>query len=126
MFGFSSFSEFPFSTIAVAYVPPPPPIVVVDTHDGDGKRKKKKFDEEVQKNRLRKQQIIDAFEVIIEGRPELAEDLAEEHIEVFAKSQPQITIQKINFESFIQDIDKVEKLFRALQELDDEEVLLLL
>lgn len=123
MFGFSSFSEFPFSTIAVAYVPP---IVVVDTHDGDGKRKKKKFDEEVEKNRLRKQQIIDAFEVIIEGRPELAEDLAEEHIEVFAKSQPQITIQKINFESFIQDIDKVEKLFRALQELDDEEVLLLL
>lgn len=123
MFGFSSFSEFPFSTIAVAYVPP---IVVVDTHDGDGKRKKKKFDEEVEKNRLRKQQIIDAFEVIIEGRPELAEDLAKEHIEVFAKSQPQITIQKINFESFIQDIDKVEKLFRALQELDDEEVLLLL
>ncbi len=125
MFGFSSFSEFPFSTILVAYVPPPP-IIVVDTHDGDHKKKQNKFKNEVQKNKLRKQQIIDAFEIIIEGRPSLAKELASDHLQIPVKRQNAIKIENINFESFVQDISKVERLLNALQEIDDEEVLVLI
>ena len=121
MFGFSAFSEVPFSTLPTAIVPPAP--IVIDTHDGDGKKEKKRFEKEVERNKYRKKQIIDAFEIVIESRPKIAADFAKPYLK--SKSKDVLTTN-IDIDLFYKNIEKVENLLKIAQEIDDEEVLLLL
>ena len=51
------------------------PIIVVDTHDGG--KQKKKFDDEKAKKQRQKQEIIDLYEQIVEGKPKLAAEIVE-------------------------------------------------
>ena len=96
-----------------------PVIIIDDTHDGD-KGRKKRWQEEQERRERRKQELIAVYEQLHEARPEIAERIVEPHLTVNIE-QP-----KINWDALLGDIDRVEKLMREHQEMDDEEVLLLL
>jgi hypothetical protein len=103
----------------------PPIVVVPDTHDGDRKRKRK-FQEDEEARARRRKQIQDAYEVLLEGRPEVVEAIAAPFVD--APKTPGIAIQtpSVNWEALLDDLDAAERLYAAYVELDDEEVLLLL
>lgn len=101
------------------------PIVVIDTHDGDGKRKRK-FQEDEEARAKRRKQIQDAYEVLLEGRPEVVEAIAAPFVD--APKTPGIALQAatVNWDALLADLDAANRLYEAYVELDDEEVLLLL
>ena len=96
-----------------------PVIVIDDTHDGDKGRKKKWEEEKAQRER-RKQELIRVYEQLHETRPEVAERIVEPHLTV------NIATPTVNWDAMLRDLDRVERLMREYQEMDDEEVLLLL
>ena len=96
-----------------------PIIVIYDTHDGD-KGRKKRWEAEQERRERRKQELISVYEQLHEARPEIAERIVEPHLTV------NIAQPTINWDALLSDIDRVERLMREHQEMDDEEVLLLL
>ena len=122
MFGFGSFAELAFADIGAAFVPPP--IVVIDTHDGDHK-KRRKFKAEAEAKQKRKAELIDIYERLVEGRPEIVHKLVEEFIEtpVYAN---EIVAPTVNYDRLLDSLQTIEALYKEFQEMDDEEVLLLL
>ena len=96
-----------------------PIIVIDDSHEGDKKRKKN-WDEDQAKRERRKQELISVYEQLHETRPEVAERIVEPHLTVNIE-QP-----TVNWDALLGDLDRVERLMREHQEMDDEEVLLLL
>lgn len=101
------------------------PIVVIDTHDGDGKRRRK-FQEDEEARAKRRKQIQNAYEVLLEGRPEVVEAIAAPFVD--APKTPGIALQAatVNWDALLADLDAANRLYEAYVELDDEEVLLLL
>jgi hypothetical protein len=101
------------------------PIVVIDTHDGDRKRRRK-FQEDEEARAKRRQQIQNAYEVLLEGRPEVVEAIAAPFVDT--PKTPGIAVQtpSVNWDALLDDLDAAEQLYAAYVELDDEEVLLLL
>jgi hypothetical protein len=98
-----------------------PPIVVIDdTHDG--RRFKKQIDRERKLREKKRQAILDAFERIVEGRPEIAEEIAAPFIAPTAKA----AVQTINYDALFADLDRVQRIWDLHLELDDEDVLTLL
>ena len=96
------------------------PIVILDdSHEGD-KTRKKRWEAEQAKRERRKQELIAVYEQLHEARPEIAERIVEPHLTV------NIAQTSINWDALLTDIDRVERLMREHQEMDDEEVLLLL
>lgn len=95
------------------------PILLDDTHDGD--RQKKRFANELKEKERRKQQLIDAYEQLLEVKPEVASKIVAPFVQKTRRNQP-----TINFELMLADLNRVEALYKERQELDDEEVLLLL
>jgi len=124
MFGFSAFAALPFAAISSVIIPPPI-IIEIDTHDG-GKRKKEEEEyrrQEAAKAKTRRDEVLKLFERIVEGKPELAEEIAQPF--VIAKA----TIQApavINYDAMLASFDKVEQIYNAYLEMDDEDVLLLI
>jgi hypothetical protein len=103
--------------------PSAPPIVIIDdTHDG------RRFKEQLERDRKlrakKKQAILDAFERIVEGRPEIAEEIAAPYVVTRpkAKSAP----PTINYDALFADLDRVQRIWDTHLEMDDEEVLTLL
>jgi hypothetical protein len=96
-----------------------PIIVISDSHEGD-KNRKKRWEEEQERRERRKQELISVYEQLHEARPEIAERIVEPHLTV------NIAQPTINWDALLSDIDRVERLMREHQEMDDEEVLLLL
>jgi hypothetical protein len=100
-------------------------IVYFDTHDG-GKRRKdeeKYRKQEAAKAKARRDEILALFELIVEGKPRIAEEIAEPFVLIEA------TIEKpavIDYEAMLSDIARVEQIYHAYIEMDDEEVLALL
>jgi hypothetical protein len=98
-----------------------PPIVVIDdTHDG--RRFKKQIDRERKLREKKRQAILDAFERIVEGRPEIAEEIAAPFIAPTTKA----AVQTINYDALFADLDRVQRIWDLHLELDDEDVLTLL
>lgn len=95
------------------------PIVVLDTHDGD--YLKKKFAKEIQDKKRRKDEIIYAFERIVEGRPDVATEIAAPYTEKRASTLP-----AIDYDKMLDDLDRVERIWNLHIQLDDEEVMMLL
>lgn len=118
-----------FQTNAFQIAGEPPPIIVIDTHDGDHvKRRKKKFNEEIQRLAKNREGIIAAYERIVEGRPEEAKELVE-GFEVKQKKKAnkvKVNLPKIDFDRFIKDLDRVERLWELYLEIEDEDLLVLL
>lgn len=100
-----------------------PPIVVVDTHDGDVRRRKR-VRQEVEERESRRQQIIAAYEHLVEGKPLVAESIVEE----FKVAEPvsERLEARVDWDRLLNNLDAVERLYAAYLEMDDEDVLLLL
>ena len=101
-----------------------PPIVIIgDTHDGD--YHKKKFEDEIAKKLQRKKSIIEAYEFLVEGKiPEVAE-IVEPFVQAHKEPSNTVYIPQINFDAFLKDIDRVERLWNLYLDIEDEEFLLL-
>jgi hypothetical protein len=111
----------------VIYVPAPI-IIVDDTHDGDYHKKlKKQFDKENQRLKRKRDDVIAAYERIVEGKPDLAKELTA-GFEVKAKSSKNTdkALPTINFDKFLKDLDKVERLWNEYLEMEDEDLMVLL
>jgi len=122
LFGFSSFSELPFSTVSGTAVPPP--IVIVTTGGYDDK---KRFKKEIDRRFKNKNEIIRAFERIIEGKPDVVEEIITPFLtEPFTFVETLSTTSNIDYDRLLLDIDRVERIWQHFIELDDEDVLTLL
>jgi hypothetical protein len=125
MFGLVPFCVLPFADDAIGGPVPPPPVILIDTHDGD-KRKHRRFDEEAQKRAKRRQEVIAAYEELVEGKPRIAQEIISPFVEVDLTQPDGIPVAQINFDALLADVTRMERLYRELQEMDDEEALLLL
>ena len=100
----------------------PPPIVIIDdTHDG--RRFKEQLERERKLREKKKQAILDAFERIVEGRPEIAEEIAAPYVVTRPKAKSAPTI---NYDALFADLDRVQRIWDTHLEMDDEDVLTLL
>ena len=111
----------------VIYVPAPI-IVVDDTHDGDYHKKlKKRFDKENQRLKRKRDDVIAAYERIVEGKPDLAKELTA-GFEVKAKSSKRSgkSLPIIDFDKLINDLDRTEQLWNEYLEMEDEDLMVLL
>jgi hypothetical protein len=123
MFGFSAFAALPFASIPSVIIPPI--IIEIDTHDG-GKRKKAEEEhrrKEAAKAKARRDEVLKLFEQIVEGKPELAEEIAEPFVITQATIQAPAVI---DYDAMLASFDRVEQIYNAYLEMDDEDVLLLI
>ena len=97
-----------------------PPVIVVDGGH-DGKRFKKILERERLLKEKKRQAILDAFEQIVEGRPELAEEISAPFIVM-----PTASVPLIDYDEMLADLDRVQRIWEIYMELDDEDVLILL
>ena len=105
------------------------PIIIDDTHDGDyHKRRKRLFDEEIQRVARNRGKVIAAYERIVEGKPDEAEELTAgfEVIVKKNKGKGQILAPKIDFDRFVKDLDRVERLWELYLDMEDEDLMVLL
>ena len=102
-------------------VVPQPVIVIDDTHDG--RRFKDQLERERKLRAKKKQAILDAFERIVEGRPEIAEEIAAPYVVTRPKAKSAPTI---NYDALFADLDRVQRIWDTHLEMDDEDVLTLL
>ena len=86
--------------------------------------KEKKKDQQKQKEIERRAQIVRAYEIVVEGKPDVAEEISAPF--VIEKTENNVIKKSIDFDSMFADINRVEKIFNAYLDLDDEEVLLLI
>ncbi|MGA1372789.1 MAG: hypothetical protein ACO3Z6_14405 [Pseudomonadales bacterium] len=102
-----------------------PPSIIIDTHDGDKgeKHRKKRWEEERKKRERRKQELIAAYEALVEAKPALAEAIVGPHL---TAPKAKAAAPRIDWNALLEDIDRVERLYREYREMDDEDVLLLL
>lgn len=104
------------------------PPIVIDTHDGADplrKRRDKAFEEEVEARDRRKAQILDAYEQIVEGRPAIALEIAQE----FAPPNETADFTQtpyLDLNRLLSNLGAVERIWAEYLEMDDEEVLTLL
>lgn len=97
-----------------------PIIVDFDTHDGDKHRKRiRKVRDE---RELRREQVITAYETLLEARPQEAAEIVAE----FATPATTLRAPSVDFDALLADLDAAERLYQAYIELDDEEVLMLI
>lgn len=111
----------------VIYIPAPI-IIVDDTHDGDYHKKlKKQFDKENQRLKRKRDDVIAAYERIVEGKPDLAKELMA-GFEIKAKSSKKAdkSLPNIDFDKLINNLDRTERLWNEYLEMEDEDLMVLL
>lgn len=103
------------------------PIITIDMHDGDNKRQKKlrdKLRKEAQKKQEQRDYLIDIFERVVEGKKD--DPIIEEIVSSYEKIDTISNLKSIDFDALLQDLARVQQIYDAYIELDDEEVLVLL
>ena len=109
----------------VIYVPTPV-IVVDDTHDGDHRKKqKKRFDKENQRLKQKRKDIVAAYERIVEGKPDIADEIAKPFIVTDLK-KTENGKPKIDYDKMFADLNRIERIWAEYLEMDDEDMLVLL
>lgn len=103
---------------------PQPILLIDDTHDG--RRFKEQLERDKKLRKKQKQQILDAFERIVEGRPEIAEEIAAPYVVEKSKIKAAPIGPTINFDALFADLDRVQRIWGTHLEMDDEDVLTLL
>lgn len=105
------------------------PFIVIDTHDGDYHKKlKQRFDDENQRLKQKRKDIITAYERIVEGKPALADELTV-GFEVTSKGNTnsgKVSSKTIDFDRLANDLDRVERLWNEYIEMEDEDWMVLL
>lgn len=104
----------------------PVPVVTIDTHDGD-RRRQRKWDEEQQGREARRNDILAAYDLLVEGRPEVAAEVVAEFtpVERAVAAVPPARAD-VDWDSLVARADALERVWNAFIDMDDEEVLLLL
>lgn len=124
MFALAPFCVLPFAT--TEFITPPVPVVIMDMHDGGkNKRKEPRYDEDSKRRDARRKEVIAVYEELVEGRPRIVAQI----VAPFVGEQTKFDIPPVNaidFDALLADVARVEALYREIQEMDDEEVLLLL
>ena len=110
--------------VGTVTVVPQPVIIIDDTHDG--RRFKEQLKRERKLRAKKKQAILDAFERIVEGRPEIAEEIAAPYVVTRPKAKSAPTGPTINYDALFADLDRVQRIWDTHLEMDDEDVLTLL
>ena len=103
---------------------PPPPIVLMDMHDGDFH--KKVFDKEISAKALKREDMIEAYERLVEGKVRAVQAIVKPFVEAPIKTNKAVSTPKIDFDRMLADIDRTERLWSLYVEMDDEDILLLL
>ena len=103
------------------------PIIVMDMHDG-GKKRKKYLKEEAAKAKKRRNEVVALFEHLVEGKPLIAEEIAAPFIKqaTISELNPVEFVKTVDFDALMADLAKVQQIYDAYIEMDDEEVLALL
>jgi hypothetical protein len=112
------------ATGAVGNVTPPVPVIIIDdTHDPGPDKLKKQFKREQEKNKKRRDEIIAAYERIVEGK--IPEEIIAPYVETFATiaTKQNVTLTDIN--KMVSNLDKMQLIWDDHIESDDEEILLL-
>jgi len=109
----------------VIYVPAPI-IIVDDTHDGDYHKKlKKRFNKEDQRLKQKRRDIVAAYERIVEGKPDIADEIAKPFIVTDLK-KTENGKPKIDYDRMFADLNRIERIWAEYLEMDDEDMLVLL
>ncbi len=103
------------------------PIIVVDMHDGDDKRKEQR-EKEAAKRKKQRDEVVALFEHLVEGKPLVAEEIAAPFIKEATISELKSIdfINTVDFDALMADLARVQQIYDAYIEMDDEEVLALL
>ena len=128
MFAIAPFCVLPFAVAEVTAPPPPPPVVLVDGHDGgkNKKRKEPRYDEDSKRRELRRKEVISIYEELVEGRSRVVAEIVAPFVETPVTAYEVPTVEQIDFDALLADVERLQSLYREMQEKDDEEVLLLL
>jgi hypothetical protein len=110
--------------IASIQITVPQPIIVDDTHDGD--YLPRKFKRERDERRKRKRDIINAYEVLVEGKSPVIEELIAQYADPEPKQAKATAAPRLDIDKIMQSADAIERLWNAYIDMDDEEILLLL
>lgn len=101
-----------------------PVLIDVDTHDGvDRKRKEAEHRKsEAAKAKARRDEVLALFEQIVEGKPRIAEEIAEPFVIEATAQSPAV----INYDAMLSDLDRVNRIYNEHIDMDDEDVLALI
>jgi hypothetical protein len=109
---------------AVGSLTPSIPIIIIDdTHDPGPDKRKKQFKLEQEKNKKRRDEIIAAYERIVEGK--IPEEIIAPYVETFATIATKQNVTLTDIQKMVSNLDKMQLIWDDHIESDDEEILLL-
>jgi hypothetical protein len=104
-------------------VGPPPIIYLDDTHDPGPDKLKKQLKREQEKNKKRRDEILAAYERIVEGK--IPEEIIAPYVETFATIATKQNVTLTDIDKMVSNLDKMQLIWDDYIESDDEEILLL-
>jgi hypothetical protein len=112
------------ATGAVGDLTPFKPIIYIDdTHDPGPDKRKKQHKLEQEKNKKRRDEIIAAYERIVEGK--IPEEIIAPYVETFATIATKQNVTLTDIQKMLSNLDKMQLIWDDHIESDDEEILLL-
>jgi len=109
---------------SVGNVTPPLPVIIIDDrHDPGPDKLKKQLKREQEKNKKRRDEIIEAYERIVEGK--IPEEIIAPYVETFATIATKQDVTLTDIEKMLFNLDKMQLIWDDHIESDDEEILLL-
>jgi hypothetical protein len=109
---------------SVGNVTPPIPVIFLDdTHDPGPDKLKKQLKREQEKNKKRRDEIIAAYERIVEGK--IPEEIIAPYVETFATIATKQNVTLTDIQKMVSNLDKMQLIWDDHIESDDEEILLL-
>jgi hypothetical protein len=112
------------ATGSVGNVTAPPPIIYIDdTHDPGPDKLKKQLKREQEKNKKRRDEILAAFERIVEGK--IPEEIIAPYVKTFATIATKQNVTLTDIDKMMSNLDKMQLIWDDHIESDDEEILLL-
>ena len=100
-----------------------PIIYIDDTHDPGPDKLKKQLKREQEKNKKRRDEIVAAYERIVEGK--IPEEIIAPYVETFATIATKQNVTLTDIQKMVSNLDKMQLIWDDHIESDDEEILLL-
>ena len=100
-----------------------PIIYIDDTHDPGPDKRKKQHKLEQEKNKKRRDEIVAAYERIVEGK--IPEEIIAPYVETFATIATKQNVTLTDIDKMVSNLDKMQLIWDDHIESDDEEILLL-
>jgi len=109
---------------SVGNVTPSVPVIFIDdTHDPGPDKLKKQLKREQEKNKKRRDEIVAAYERIVEGK--IPEEIIAPYVETFATIATKQNVTLTDIQKMVSNLDKMQLIWDDHIESDDEEILLL-